>query len=74
LIDGQVYTWGESDGEYITGYPLPDTMNQYIIKTVFNGLDAEEEEVEESRETASKPLTERLIDSQLTGDVSLINF
>ncbi|WP_312648963.1 hypothetical protein [Aminipila sp.] len=35
LIDGQVYVEQGSSGKYITGYSLPDEMNQYIITTVF---------------------------------------
>lgn len=35
LLEGQVYVQQESGGNYITGYPLPDEMNQYIIETVF---------------------------------------
>lgn len=35
LIDGQVYVEQGSSGNYITGYWLPDEMNQYIVTTVF---------------------------------------
>lgn len=35
LINGQVYVEQESGYNYITGYPLHNEMNQYIIKTVF---------------------------------------
>jgi hypothetical protein len=66
LIDGQVYTLSESGGDYIIGHPLPDTMNQYIIKTVFNGSGAEEEETGESRDTVSKAVGDFLIDPQLS--------
>lgn len=35
LLDGQVYVEHESGYHYITGYPLPDELNKYVIDTVF---------------------------------------
>ena len=37
LLEGQVYVQQGASGNYITGYPLTDEMNQYIIDTVFVG-------------------------------------
>ncbi len=38
LIENQVYAEVESGSGYISGYPLPNDINQYIIDTVFAPL------------------------------------